>query len=188
MKKLVLLLSVTLVLPLTGCLGTAWTGATLLYDRHDVYNNLNDYKLSATTGHLLAKDHIFDNPGCKLDIAVFHGAILLAGHVSSEALKQAAIDRLKSLSGYRVIYNQITIGNSGSDSLFDSWITTKIRTRIFADSSIAPNEFKIVTVDGIVYILGDIRKEQADSVVDIARTTDKVIRVVKLFRVLTVGA
>ncbi|MFI4918449.1 MAG: BON domain-containing protein [Legionellales bacterium] len=188
MKKQVCFLLVTswLGLLITGCLGSAWTGASLLYDRHDVYSELNDYKLSATAGHLLASDKLFERSGCKLDLAVFHGTVLLAGHVTSKELRQIALDRLHSLSGYRLIYNQLAVtSGTSSTAIFDSWITTKIRSKIFADASIAPKDFKIVTVDGIVYIMGDIRKDQAEQIITIARNTDRVIRVVKLFRILT---
>ena len=67
----------------------------------------------------------------------------------------------------------------------DCWITAKIRSRIFTDSSIAPKDFKIVTVDGIVYLMGEVREEQAARVIDIARETKGVLRVVKLLRILT---
>src|SRR3990167_10705260 len=49
---------------LTACLGTMWTGATMVYDRHSVYNSFSDYKLAAKAGHLLAADATFAKPGC----------------------------------------------------------------------------------------------------------------------------
>ena len=171
---------------LTGCLGTVWTGATLVYDRHNVYNSLSDFKLAAQAGHLLAKDNTFKQPGCLLDLAVFHGDILLAGHVPTPELRQLAVERLNGVSGYRTLYNQIAIVEQDkSVGFLDGWITAKIRSRIFADSSIAPKEFKVVTVDGIVYLMGEVREAQAEKVITIARKTNGVRRVVKLLHVLT---
>lgn len=171
---------------LSACLDTVWTGATLVYDRHNVYNSLSDCKLAVKAGHLLAQDKTFEQPGCLLDLSVFHGDILLAGHVSTSELRQEAVARLKSLSGYRALYNQIAVVDQEKSSGFkDSWITAKIRSGIFADSTIAPKDFKIVTVDGIVYIMGEVREVQAQRVIDIARKTNGVLRVVKLLHILT---
>lgn len=180
------ILITALALLLTACLNTVWTGATLVYDRHTVYNDLTDYKLALKAGHLLAADKTFEQPGCILDLAVFKGDILLAGHVTTPELRQLAVERLNPLSGYRSLYNQVAVVPLEKSAGFaDCWITAKIRSRIFADSSIAPKDFKIVTVDGIVYLMGETQEEQAQRVIDIARKTNNVRRVVKLLHILT---
>ena len=64
----------------------------------------------------------------------------------------------------------------------DSLITAKIRSQIVADSEINPRAFKVVTSDGVVYLMGDVIPTQADWVVEIARNTAGVLTVVKLFK------
>ena len=64
----------------------------------------------------------------------------------------------------------------------DGWITAKIRIGILQDSSIDPDQFKIVTVDELVYLMGDVIPAQALKVIMISRNCDGVRRVVKLFR------
>jgi osmotically-inducible protein OsmY len=184
MKKHGCLLIILMGALLAGCVDTVWTGATLVYDRHSVYSSLNDCKLAMKGGHSLSRDKSFTPPASVLDLAVFHGDILLAGRVPTEELRQLATDRVKDLSGYRAIYNQIEVTDDQTSSFADSWITTKIRSRIFADSSIAPKDFKIVTVNGLVYLMGDVGEAQAERVVAIARDTDRVRRVVSLLHVL----
>ncbi len=180
------ILIMALAMSLTACLNVAWTGATLVYDRHTVYDDFSDYQLALKAGHLLAENNTFAPPGSLLDLAVFHGDMLLAGHVPTAELRQEAIERLKGLSGYRSLYNQVAVVTQEKTAGFsDCWITTKIRSRIFADASIAPKEFKIVTVDGIVYLMGEVREIQAQRVIDIARKTSGVRRVVKLLHILT---
>ena len=185
MKKHGCLLIIVLISLLAGCLDTVWTGASLVYDRHDVYSSLNDCRLAAKSGHILSSDDSFKPPASLLDIAAFHGDILLAGHVPTKELRQLASQRVETLTGYRTIYNEISVTEDKPSTLADSWITTKIRSKVFADSSIAPKDFKVVTVEGIVYLLGDVREEQAERIIDIARNTDRVIRVVTLLHVLT---
>lgn len=185
MKKQGCLLIVALAACLSGCIGTVWTGASLVYDRHAVYNSLSDYKLAAAAGHLLSLDKTLTQAPCFFDIAVFNGDILLLGHLPTEALRKSAVARLDTLSGYRALYNQITVSEEKNNGMVDSWITTKIRSRIFADSTIAPKDFKVVTFDAIVYLMGDVRENQAVLVIEIARSTDRVRRVVNLLHVLS---
>ncbi|MDI9818005.1 MULTISPECIES: BON domain-containing protein [unclassified Legionella] len=176
---IVVLLLVSL---LTGCFSNLWTGAVLIYDRHNVYKKVNDYQLAANAQQKLYQDKVFKQEGCAIDLAVFNGDILLAGHVSTSVLRETAVARVLSLSGYRRVFNQIEVGKKSANTLQDSWITTKIRSRIFADATIDPGSFKIVTSDRIVYLMGDVKPDQAARVIDIARNVSGVIRVVKLLK------
>lgn len=167
---------------LTGCVGSVWTGATLIYDRHSIYKKWDDYELAARAGHALFDDKMFKQDGCSIDVAVFNGDVLLAGHVPTQALRQEAESRMEKLPDYRRIFNQLAINGQPGNLVQDGWITTKIRSRIFADSSINPHAFKIVTDDRIVYLMGDVKPAQAEKVIYIARNTTGVKRVVKLMK------
>ncbi|MBA2710900.1 MAG: BON domain-containing protein [Tatlockia sp.] len=167
---------------LTGCISNLWTGANLVYDRHNVYKKLSDYQLAAKASHALFHDQVLKCDNCSVDLAVFNGDILLAGHVPSLVLRTEAKKRITGLSGSRRFFNQLDLSSKPAKTVDDSWITTKIRSRIFADSEIDPNAFKIITSDSIVYLMGDVKPQQAEKVIDIARTTEGVERVVKLFK------
>lgn len=71
---------------LSGCLGALWTGATLAYDRHNVYKKLDDYNLIKALNDVLAVNRTFKNSETVLDIAVFNRDILIAGHVPTQEL------------------------------------------------------------------------------------------------------
>jgi osmotically-inducible protein OsmY len=179
LKWLCLLLACT---ALTGCVGGFFTGATLVYDRHSIYKKAGDFQLSANAGRAIYKDPTFKCKCCVIDIAVFNGDILIAGHVPSRALRTEIEKRISNLSGYRRVFIQVAVEKKLSNAIEDSWITTKIRSGILADSSIDPKAFKIVTADSIVYLMGDVMPAQAKKVIYIARTTTGVRRVVKLLK------
>ncbi|HBD7070994.1 TPA: BON domain-containing protein [Legionella pneumophila] len=170
---------------LSGCLGALWTGATLAYDRHNVYKKLDDYNLIIALNDVLAVNRTFKNSETVLDIAVFNRDILIAGHVPTQELYDELQLRLSKVKGYRRLFNRVIINKMPSNSIQDSWITTKIRSQIFADSSIDPNAFKVVTSDRVVYLMGDVQTEQAEKVIKIARYTDGVQKVIKLMRYYT---
>lgn len=167
---------------LTGCISNVWTGVSLVYDRHSIYKKLSDYQLAANASRALYKNETFKRPDCSIDLAVINGDILLAGHVPTEALREDALQRITALHGYRRLFNQLAIGETTSDALQDNWITTQIRSQIFADSDIDPHKFKVVTSEQIVYLMGDVIPAEATRVIHIARSCAGVKRVVKLFK------
>lgn len=170
---------------LSGCVSTLWTGATLIYDRHDVYKKLNDYNILAEVNKALAVNRTFNNSSCVLDLAAFNGDILVAGHVPSEELLEELKQRLSTLKNYRLLFNYVSVMHASSNSVQDSWITAKIRSQIFADDSIDPDAFKIVTSDRVVYLMGDVKPDQAAKVIKIARYTKGVEKVVKMMKYFT---
>lgn len=151
-----------------------------MYERHHIYKKINDYQLSSMVYRLLFIDKKLKNQQCLVEITVFNGDILISGHVPSADIKELIAFRLHKLSGYRAIYNEITINTSKSNQLLDSWITAKIRSKIITNSQIAPSDFKITTTDAIVYIMGDIKANQASQVIAIVQNTNGVRMIVKL--------
>ena len=181
-----LLLTISFLL-LTGCISNVWTGATLVYDRHNIYKKLRDYRLAAATSRALFKDASLKCDDCSIDVAVFNGDILLSGHVPTIELRQEAQGRVKEVHGYRRIFNQLATKHLTDTTIQDNWITAKVRAGIFADADIDPHSFKVVTSDQIVYLMGDVIPKEADRVIHIARECAGVKRVVKLFKYYNLG-
>ena len=167
---------------LSGCITGIWTGASLFYDRHTAYHSLSDFELNAAANRALNKDDLFDCPECHIDLAVFNGDILLTGHLDTSELREEAYKRMMSVPGARRVFKKISIEPIRTNIMKDSLITAKIRSQIVADSEINPRAFKVVTSDGVVYLMGDVIPTQADWVVDIERNTAGVLTVVKLFK------
>ncbi|MDF1756757.1 MAG: BON domain-containing protein [Legionellaceae bacterium] len=178
--KLFALILATLLL--NGCWSSAFTGASLIYDRHNIYIKLNDYHLAGKINQEIYKDKLFKCKKCSIDVAVFNRDVLMVGAVPNRKMRAEAVDRVKSISGSRRIFNQIRLYRGRDDPLLDSWITGNIRSKIIADSTIDPHKFKVVTSDRIVYLMGDVRPSQAEKVILFARRCKGVKRVVKLMR------
>lgn len=167
---------------LSSCLSEVWTGANLVYDRHNLYKKLNDFQLSGNVNQALFHDKTFKQGDCNIDVAIFNRDVLLVGEVPTEALRQEAYARVSAVAGKRRLFNQLAVGEIPDDLAQDSWITAKIRSQIFADSDIDPHRFKVVTFARIVYLMGDVDPEQAKRVIYIARQCNGVKRVVKLLK------
>ena len=90
---------------------------------------------------------------------------------------------VKDIPKVRKVYNELAI--SGPSALTsrssDSWITTKLKTKMTQDENVDPFYVKVVTERGIVYLMGKLTKAEADQAVAVARSTKGVLRVVKIF-------
>lgn len=165
-------------------MSSLWTGASMLYDRHNLYKQLTDYDMTNKVYQALYQDEALKMAGCHIEVVVFHRDVLLTGHVSSLKKRDLAEARAHVIAGtHRIVFNQLSVGvPNDANSMTDSWITAKIRSLIFADANIPPKDFKIVTVDGTVYIMGHTSPAHAEKVVDIARNTTGVKKIVKLMK------
>jgi osmotically-inducible protein OsmY len=168
---------------LTSCIvSSAFTGAKLFYDRHNVYHKMRDHKLALIAKNLLAKDSQLAKS--RIDVTTFNGDLLIAGQVPTLALKEKAQKQVGQIIGVRRFFNQLTVGPdiSVGKKIKDTFITAKIRAKIIGNDNVNPHAFKVVTENGIVYLMGDVKKEQAQHVVAIARHTQGVKKVVRAFR------
>ncbi len=188
MNKIKFYLTSILSILLSACISNAWTGANMIYDRHHLYKKSNDIKLSAKVGHALKIDPELNCPSNKcFEIAVFHGDVLLLGIVPSTVEKDRATQDIQAVSGYRHLYNYLTIDPHSEypAQLQDHWITTQIRSNILANADIDPDPFKVVSHENIVYLMGDIMDDQEKLVIDVCRQTPYVNKVVNLMQAYT---
>ncbi|MDP3705276.1 MAG: BON domain-containing protein [Legionellaceae bacterium] len=167
---------------LSGCISNVWTGASLIYDRHNVYLKLNDFQLGADVSRALYHDKKFKCEGCRIELAIFNRDVLMVGHVPTAELRREADARVRATPGKRRFFDYLELSHDLDNPLLDSWITATIRSEILANSDIDPHQFKIVTSDQIVYVMGDVIPEQSKQVITYARQCNSVKRVVKLLK------
>ncbi|OYV54488.1 MAG: hypothetical protein B7X00_01300 [Legionella sp. 21-45-4] len=148
-----------------------------------MYKKIDDFQLETTVRRLLYHDKRLSCATCLLDIAVFNGDLLIAGHVNTIALREEVYSRLTSSGlGYRRLFKRLSVDAAPANAVLDAWITTSINSQLVMDSEIDPHAFKILTSDQVVYLMGDVLPYQAERVVNLARNTDGVRYVVKLLR------
>lgn len=86
----------------------------------------------------------------------------------------------------RGVFNQLTIGPKISSGrvIKDSWVTSQAKSKLLVTKGIKSNDIKVVTENGVVYLMGDVTKQEAKLVVDTVRYLDGVKKVVVLFQYL----
>lgn len=131
-----------------------------------------------------AADEAFDDT--HLVIVSFNGYVLLAGQVTTEALKSRATDVVRKVDGVRRIYNELEIASPSSAMTrsSDTWITTKVKSWLLGSPDTEGLRVKVVTEDGVVYLMGLVTANEAQRITDKAAGISGVQRVVKLFEVV----
>jgi osmotically-inducible protein OsmY len=67
----------------------------------------------------------------------------------------------------------------------DSYITTKVKARFVDSGKFNAVHVKVVTENGVVYLLGLVTQREADAAIQVARTTTDVKKVVTLLEIIT---
>lgn len=116
-------------------------------------------------------------------VVSYNGVVLLAGQAPSEQLRQLAAETVAKIKKVRRVHNELTL--AGNTSMMarsnDGWITTKVKSKLLANSEIAGSQIKVVTENGVVYLMGLISRDAADRATEVARGTAGVQKVVRIF-------
>lgn len=186
MKNLILM--ITLVLSLQGCIFVAGAaagaaGIAVVYDHRKLEKIALDQKIANA---VYAKIHGFAALRDKthIDVTCFNQVVLLTGQATTPALRQQAEDLARSVPDVNKVYDEVTVKGPTSNltRASDAWITAKIKTQMLATKDLKSGTIKVITENGNVYLMGMVTHEQADMAVDIARQVSGVQRVVKIFQ------
>lgn len=118
-----------------------------------------------------------------VNITSYNRNVLLTGEAIDEASKQKAEGIVKAIENVRTVTNELVI--AGVSSLTsrsnDSYLTSKVKTRMLTENKFPVNYVKVVTENSTVYLMGMVTRKEAEDAVEIARGTDGVQKVVKVF-------
>jgi len=118
----------------------------------------------------------------RIHIDCFNGVILLTGQVASEELRQLAGATVAKINTVRKLHNELRVTERtrlGTHTK-DAWITTKLKTKLIA-SNIQSSRIRIITESQQVFLMGLVSRHEADRITDMARTTNGVTQVIKVF-------
>lgn len=177
-------LSTLLATQLTACLpiiaGGAAAGGAMAADRRTSGIFVEDENIE-----LKAVKKMETNLGeyAHVNVTSFNRNVLLTGEVPDNAAKVKAESLLKEISNIRNITNEIVVSpKSGIGSRSnDSFITSKVKGQFLTENKFPANYVKVVTENGVVYLMGLVTTAEADAAVEIARNTEGVTGVVKVF-------
>ena len=119
-----------------------------------------------------------------VNVTSYNGVVLLVGAGAQRGRPRSRSARSpRPSTRVRSVNNELAVGPNTQYSVRsnDSFITGKVKTRLFDEGKIAPNAVKVVTEDSVVYLMGMVSRAEGAKAGEIAATTSGVARVVKVF-------
>jgi len=115
-----------------------------------------------------------------INISSYNRVVLLTGQVPSPEARSLAAKVANSYRGVRLVHNDISV--SGPTSFIartnDAWLSAKVKTKLMAHEEIKSSSIKVVTENGVVYLMGLISREKGKIAIQIASETGGTVRVV----------
>lgn len=175
---------------LSGCATVAVTAATvaaidIAHDRRTAGEYIDDASLEFQVRQRLIRDPEIRGRA-HVSATAINGVLLLTGETPDEATRTRVLGHTQDLAELRQVLDEMQIaGKSAMGSrLNDTWITSKVKTRLLRHAGIDANRVKVVTEYGNVYLMGLLKREEGHLAAEAARTVGGVQRVVKVFEYL----
>jgi len=113
----------------------------------------------------------------------YNRLVLLTGEVPDARAREDIEKIARAVPGVRGATNELEV--AGVSSLGartnDSFVTSKVKARLFDAGNFSSVHIKVVTENGVVYLLGIVTEAESNQAADIARTVAGVRKVVKVF-------
>lgn len=187
-KQLILGLVIPGVLGLQGCApviiaGTAAAGMMIAQDRRTTGTIVDDNSIELKTMQAIRQALGEDERQAHVSVLSYNNRVLLIGQASTEAIKRKIESTARQAAKVKQLHNEIEI--TAPTSLVvrsnDSITTAKIKSAMVLNREINPTRIKVITENGIVYLLGIVTPHEEEVAVNIARHSKGVKKVVKIF-------
>lgn len=185
------LLFLMLALTLTGCapvlLGGAAAGAgvSAFYGRRDAQTLFDDQQIQFAALGALKQDARIKRDADAISVTSYNRTVLLTGQIEAEAVANRAAERISRLAKVKRVINQLNFGMplDFARKTEDVYITSRAKLALTQISlpDFNATRVKVVTSNGVVYLLGLVREKEGDAAAEKVRYVPGVRRVVKLF-------
>ena len=185
---LVCALSVASLASLQGCIALLGAGAVAggmsLNDRRTGGTQIEDQSIELKSGPRL-REAIGERG--HVNVTSYNRIVLLSGEVPSDADKAAAEKAVAGIEGATNVVNELEVGANSTISTrsSDTVITTRVKSALIDAKDIQSSAIKVVTERGNVYLMGRVSEREAGRASEIARAQPSVMKVVRVFEILT---
>ncbi len=185
-RKILFMLCLAPLWLTTGCapmiVAGAATGVAAVHDRRSAGTVLDDQVIEfQALGNLHADKELYRQ--AHISVTSYNNVALLTGEAPTEALRKRAVEIVRGIEKVRRVHNEITLAapSSFTSRSSDTLLTGKVKVAMVGIQGFNPTRVKVVTENGVVYLLGLVTRAEAETATEAARTTSGVQRVVRIF-------
>jgi osmotically-inducible protein OsmY len=163
-----------------GVVSGVGTGVAMSHDRRTSGIFVEDEGIELKSSRRISERY---GSNAHINVTSYNRNVLLTGEAPSNGAKADIGDLVKDVEHVRNVINEINVGPTSTfaSRSSDTLITSKVKGRFIDGGKFQVNHVKVVTENGVVYLLGLVNRKEADSAVEIAGSTSGVRKVVKVF-------
>jgi osmotically-inducible protein OsmY len=174
---------------LSGCVplvvaGAAAGTALVATDRRSVGAQADDESIELKVGNNIGTGY---GDRVHVNVTSYNGIVLLSGEVPEQGLVATIGEIARTTAKVRRVHNELVVAavSPVGSRTNDSYITSKVKSRFVEANKFSATHVKVVTDRQVVYLMGLVKRDEADAAAQIASTTSDVVRVVKLFEIIS---
>jgi osmotically-inducible protein OsmY len=182
------LVAVAVVAALPACaplvVGGVMVGTTMVAtDRRSAGAQAEDQSIELKAGARLSEIGTLGN----VTVTSYNRVVLLTGQVPVDADRARVEGVIRQFPNIRNVVNELAVGANSSMSTMsnDSYLSGKIKASYVDAKDLQVNSLKVVTEQGVVYLMGIVTEREATRAADVARSVPGVRKVVRVFEVVT---
>ena len=109
--------------------------------------------------------------------------VLITGQVATENSRMEVEQIVSQVRKIRRIHNELTVTSATSTltRASDTWITAKIKANMIGDDQVNATQVKVVTENGVVYLMGLVSRMQGENAIRVVRGVNGIQKIVKIF-------
>lgn len=181
--------TVSLVPLLQACapalvVGTAY-GASVVHERRSASTVLDDEMIEVKAKHLFYQTPEVEQAS-RISITSYNYQVLLTGQADTDEVRKRFAEIASRIPKVAKVYNEVQLGPpiTLARESQDALITSRAKVAIGGGKGVKgfdATRVKVVTEDGIVYLMGLVTRKEADTATEVVRRLSGVVRVVRLF-------
>lgn len=147
-------------------------------------NKIDDQFIGPEVVRAIKDAHIdLSTTTSRIIVVSYNGIVLVTGQTPNAALKELAGKAAQSVPSAKKIHNelQITTPTTGMVRSNDGLLTANIKTRMLSYNDVPASKVKVVTENGVVYLLGILSRAEANRATAVVQEVSGVQKIVRLF-------
>lgn len=127
-----------------------------------------------------AHERLKDSP---IKVDSYNAVVLLTGQVPSAELRDLAGRTVTKIHSVRQVHNELQVEEPLPmlRRTKDTWLGTKVKTKLLANRDVEGRRIRVITEDGAVFLMGLVSRAEAERVTEIVRHTGGAKKVVRVF-------
>ena len=175
---------------LQGCFPVVAAGvgsaAMVAVDRRQPDVMLGDERIELTASQRIS---VAVKDQAHVNVTAFNQTLLITGEAISAKIKADIEKIVAEIPQVKSVVNELQVAGPSSFSARsnDTYLTGRVKAAFITGNKFSANDVKVVTEDGVVYLLGLVTRKEADDATEVARAIGGVKKVVRVFEYIAVA-